>query len=168
MKPVIREQDIVAAAARGMDQFVQLFADATLGACGGRLDADAMAELSAEQTTLLAYLILRDEVMDGGFVQLIHNGYGPFVFDNPLALMLRRWGLRDLSKLLYAARKAWHESGEEISRPCSDEEFMALFEKHPEYDSFDDEFVENEETWTEQVARHVDENIAEFAIVNEE
>ena len=42
---------------------------------------------------------------------------------------------------------------------------MAMFEQYPEFDDMDDEFVEHEEAWTEQIARYVDEHIERFAIV---
>lgn len=168
MKPIIKEQDIIKAAQGGMDDFIKLFADAILNAAGGTLTAESMAELNADQTTLLAYLWMRDEMMDGGFVQLIHNGYGPFIFDNPFAYMMRQWGLKDVAKMVFDAKRLWKIHGEEIARECTDEEFMALFEKFPEFDDFDDDFVENEEEWTEAVARYVDEHIDNFATVEKQ
>ena len=105
--------------------------------------------------------------MDGGFVQLIHNGYGPFIFDNPFARAMKQWGLRDFSKLLYSARKLYNENKEEIERECSDEEFMALFERFPDFDDFDDTFVENEEEWTSEIAHYIDGHIDEFAKIEQ-
>ncbi len=163
MNVVIKETDIIKAANEGMDEFVNLFSNAILDSIGGSLTAENMNKLSADQITLLAYIWLRDEVMDGGFVQLIHNGYGPFIFDNPFARAMKQWGLRDFSKLLYSARKLYNENKEEIERECSDEEFMALFERFPEFDDFDDTFVENEEEWTSEIAHYIDEHIDEFA-----
>ena len=46
-----------------------------------------------------------------------------------------------------------------------DEDFMALYEKYPEFDDFDDAFVENEEEWTSKVAYYIDENIQQFATI---
>lgn len=43
-----------------------------------------MSELNADQMTLVAFKAMHDEVMDGGFVQLIYNGYGPFLFSTRL------------------------------------------------------------------------------------
>ena len=42
---------------------------------------------------------------------------------------------------------------------------MALFEQFPEFDDLDDDFVEHEEKWTEQIAIYVDEHISDFARV---
>ena len=47
-----------------MDEFLQEIVDKTYESIGGELTAQSMAQLSAEQITLLDYFILRDEVMD--------------------------------------------------------------------------------------------------------
>jgi hypothetical protein len=44
---------------------------------------------------------------------------------------------------------------------------MALFEQFPAFDDMDDAFVENEEEWTEQIARYIDEHIEQFAQIEE-
>ena len=103
--------------------------------------------------------------MDGGFVQLIHNGYGPFIFLNPFAKAIKEWGLRDLCKMLRSVHPLFKKHREELEKDCTDEEFMALFEKYPEFDDFDDEFVENEERFTAMVAEYIDNNIAKFATI---
>ena len=153
------------AAEESMDSFLRVFVDATKAAIGGELTAETLTELTADQVTLLAWDILHEEVMDGGFVQLIHNGYGPFIFKNPLAKALKLWGLRNLSKLIYDAHTLWLKHREEIERDCTDDEFMALFERFPEFDDLDDTFVENEEEWTEAIAHYVDEHIENFATI---
>ena len=162
---IISESSLIEAANEGMDAFVDVFVDAIYSSIGGKLTSETMGELNAEQMTLLAYRILRDEVMDGGFVQLIHNGYGPFIFKNPFGKMMRLWGIDGLAQLLNKARKYYYLHAEEIECDCSDEEFMALFERMPDFDDLDDTFVENEEEWTEAVARHIDENIEQFATI---
>ena len=149
----------------GMDVFLQTVTDGILTAIGGELNEETIQEINAQQITLLAYHILRDEVMDGGFVQLIHNGYGPFIFKNPFDKAIRAWGLADLCSLIRKVHKLYNRFHEEIERECSDEEFMAMFEQIPEFDEFDDRFVENEEEWTAQVARYVDEHIGQFAMI---
>ena len=160
---IVKDADLQQAAMEGMDAFIGVFAKAIYDSIGGELTPETMQDLNADQMTLLAWNTLHEEVMDGGFVQLIHNGYGPFVFKNPLAKALKLWGLRDLSKLIYDAHTLWLKHREEIERDCTDEEFMALFERFPEFDDLDDEFVENEEEWTSMIAHYVDEHIEHFA-----
>lgn len=162
---MIQDAALRQAAGEGMDAFVGCFVAAIKEAIGGELTGDNMSELNSDQITLLAWQTLHDEVMDGGFVQLIHNGYGPFIFKNPLAKALKLWGLRDLSKLIYDAHTLYNKYHEQIERECDEDEFMALFEQFPEFDDMDDEFVEQEEAWTEQIARYIDNNIEKFATI---
>ena len=161
----VKDSALREAAAEGMDAFVGCFVGAIKEAIGGELTAETMAELNSDQVTLLAWDVLHEEVMDGGFVQLIHNGYGPFIFKNPLAKALKLWGLRELSKLIYSAHTLYIKYGEQIERDCTDDEFMALFEQYPEFDDLDDTFVEEEENWTADIAHYIDEHIEKFATI---
>lgn len=164
MKEVrIKETSVQHAAEKGMDAFIGVFVESIYAAIGGKLTADTMAELNADQITLLAYCILRDEVTDGGFVQLIHNGYGGFIFRNPFGKAVRNWGLTDLYKVVNKAHKLYNKYHVDIERDCDDEEFMAMFERFGKFDDCDDIFVENEEEWTAEVAHYVDEHIGNFA-----
>lgn len=151
------------AATEGMDAFIQVFVDAYKQVTGGVLSAESMSLLTADQHTLWAYVILRDELMEGGFCQLIQNGYGAYIFLNPLAKALRLWGLSGLSKLLYAARKIYEAHREDLERERTDEEFMAMYEQYEDFDELEDEFLENEEEYTAGVARYVDEHLELFA-----
>ena len=162
---IVKDSRLQQAAEEGMDAFVGAFVDAIRTAIGGELTAETMAELNSDQITLLAWDMLHEEVMDGGFVQLIHNGLGEFFFKNPFAKALKQWGLRDLSKLIYDAHTLWLKHREVIEKECTDEEFMALFEKFPEFDALDDTFVENEEQWTDDIAHYIDDHLEKFATI---
>ena len=99
----IKDAVLAQAAGEGMDAFLTAILSAIKEVVGDELNASSMQQLTADQITLWGYMTLRDELMDGGFVQLIYNGYGPFFFDNPFAKAMRLWGLHDFSKLLYKA-----------------------------------------------------------------
>ncbi len=73
------------ASSLGMDEFISVFTNKYLETIGGELNADKMALLNGSQHSVLAYHFFRQEIMDGGFVQLIQNGYGGYIFDNPFA-----------------------------------------------------------------------------------
>lgn len=162
---IVKDADLQRAATAGMDAFIQVFVDAIRHAIGGELTVETMAGLNADQVTLLAWDTLHEEVMDGGFVQLIHNGYGPFIFKNPFAKAVKLWGLRELSKLVYEAHTLWLKHRDEIERELTEDEFMALFEQMPDFDELDDQFVESEEEWTAAIAHYIDEHIENFATI---
>ena len=159
---IIQDSELRKAAEEGIDAFLNLIIESTRKAIGGDLTAENMAQMSSSQITLIGYAMLRDELMDGGFVQLIYNGYGPFFFRNPFDAAMRDWGVVELCRLMRRVKKQYYKYHEEIEHEMSDEEFMSLYEKLPAFEDFDDEFVKNEEKWTEQVAVYVDNHLEEF------
>ena len=159
----IKDSELRKGAAAGMDGFIQVFTNAYKEAMGNVFTSEAMALLNGEQHTLLAYQILRDELMEGGFCQLIQNGYGGYIFHNPFAKAMRLWGLRDLGRIIYDARRIYEENREDLERERTDDEFMAMYEDYEAFDPLEEAFIENEEEYTALVANYVDEHIGQFA-----
>ena len=71
----VTDASLQKAAGEGMDEFIQVFTDKYKEVIGGELTAETMPLLTGEQHSLLAYQIFRDEVMFGGFCQLIQKGF---------------------------------------------------------------------------------------------
>lgn len=162
---LVKDSDLILASQEGIDAFIKVISDAILNSIGGKLTCDNMSELNADQITLIAYSVLRDEVMDGGFVQLIYNGWGPFFFNNPFAKAIRLWGLTDLAPLINKANRLYKKHRADIEKDYTDDEFMELFERFPDFDDLDDKFVENEEQWTNRIAFYVDDNLDKFVTI---
>ena len=129
-------------------------ADAFLQKANGQLTSETMSALSTDELTLLAYVDFRREMLEGGMIQLIHNGYGPFIFENPFALVLKQWGLRDVAKIVYEGKKVYRESREKIESVATDDDFIALYEQFPKLDKLDDAFVELEPEATRMIAEY--------------
>ena len=144
--------------------FIEWVTDGYLAAIGGGLTADNMDMLSAEQHAVLCYRYVLDEVMEGGFIQLILNGYAPYVLEGPFPMVVKKeWGMRDFSKLLYEVKKEYHKHQEELSRDMSDEEFMALYEQLEELNELGDDFLdEHQEEVTPAVAKMMVENLDKY------
>ena len=153
------------AAGEGMDAFIQVFTDAYKQVIGDEWNAEKMALLNAEQHTLLAYQLFRDEVMEGGFCQLIQNGYGGYIFMNPFAKALRLWGVGELTKIIYSAREIYVANKQDLERERTDEEFMAMYEQYEAFDDLEDKFLEKEEQFTALVAQYVNDHLAQFAAI---
>ena len=151
------------AAGEGMDTFIQVFTDRYKEVIGGELTAESMPLLTGEQHTLLAYQIFRDEVMDGGFCQLIQNGYGGYIFANPFAKVMRLWGVEDFGKLVYRAKKIYDAHREDLERERTDDEFMAMYEQYEAFDELEETYLEMEEQVTALIASYVDEHLELFA-----
>jgi alanine-alpha-ketoisovalerate/valine-pyruvate aminotransferase len=159
----IAESKIVEAAEQGMDEFLKVFTDAYLEAVGGDITAENMATLNGYQHTLLALRFFSEEVNQGGFVQLIQNGYGGYIFDNPVAKALRQMGAAGLSKILYKAKEIFDAHRTELERETTEEEFAAMYVDFEQFDELEEKFFYIEEEETNIIAQYVDENLEDFA-----
>ena len=68
--------------------YLNTMTDQLIERIGGQLSESNMNMLSLNEHCLLAYRYLRDEVMEGGFIQLIQNGYGPYVLLGPFPMLI--------------------------------------------------------------------------------
>lgn len=152
-------------AMEGADAFLQVFIDKYLEVTGGVVNADTMPLLNGYQHTLLGYHFFREEVNEGGFVQLIQNGYGPYIFGNPFAKAMRLMGAKEFSKLIYAAQEIYIDHRKDLERECTDEEFMAMYEQYEVFDDLEEKFMDMEEQITAQIAEYVDQHLEQFALV---
>lgn len=159
----IKDSQLAAAAQKGMDEFLQVFTDAYLEAIGGSLTAENMSLLNGSQHTLLAHRFFQDEMRDGGFVQLIQNGYGGYIFSNPFAKAIKQFGAVELSKLVYKAKEIYDPNKTELERETTEEEFNAMYVDFEVFDDLEELYFEMEERQTSLIAAFVDEHIADFA-----
>jgi hypothetical protein len=159
----IHETTIIEAAEKGTDEFLKVFTDAYLEALGGDITAENMGLLNGYQHTLLALRFFSEEVNEGGFVQLIQNGYGGYIFDNPVAKALKLMGATGLSKILYKAKEIYDAHREELERETTDEEFTAMYVDFEQFDELEEKFFYMEEEEIQLIAQYVDEHLEDFA-----
>ena len=153
----VKDEDLRRGAEAGMDEFLNVFIHKYLEVTGGVINAETMPLLNGYQHTLLGYHFFREEVLEGGFIQLIQNGYGPYIFDNPFAKAMRMFGAKDFSQLIYDAHR------EDLEKECSDDEFMAMYEQYEAFDDLEEAYMDMEERVTAQIAEYVDEHLEQFA-----
>ena len=163
----ISDEALRQGAEEGMDGFLKVFIDKYLEVTGGVINAETMPLLNGYQHTLLGYHFFREEVNEGGFVQLIQNGYGPYIFDNPFSKAMRLFGVKDFSKLVYAAKKIYDDNRADLEKERTDDEFMAMYEQYEAFDDLEEEFMDMEEFVTAKIAEYVDEHLEQFGEVVE-
>jgi hypothetical protein len=159
----LKDTALATAASKGMDEFLQVFTDAYLDTLGGKLTAENMSLLNGNQHTLLAYHFFSKEMRDGGFVQLIQNGYGGYIFSNPFAKAIKQFGAVELSKLIYKAKEIYDPNKTRLERETTDEEFNALYVDFEVFDDLEEIYFDIEEKQTSLIAAYVDEHITDFA-----
>jgi len=163
----VKDDALRRGAEAGMDEFLKVFVDKYLEVTGGVINAETMPLLNGYQHTLLGYHFFREEVIEGGFVQLIQNGYGPYIFDNPFAKAMRLFGAKEFSKLIYEAKKIYDAHRKDLEKECSDDEFMAMYEQYEAFDDLEEAYMDMEEKVTAQIAEYVDEHLDQFAEVEQ-
>lgn len=159
----LKDSALKAAAEKGMDVFLQLFTHEYLEALGGKLTIENMPLLNGYQHTLLAYHFFSTEMREGGFVQLIQNGYGGYIFTNPFAKAIKQFGAVELSKLIYKAKEIYDPNKDKLERETTDEEFNAMYVDFEEFDDLEEIYFDIEEKQTSLIAAFVDEHITDFA-----
>ena len=144
--------------------YIETITDAYLNTLDGQLTEYNMDVLTANQHTLLAYRYILDEVMEGGFIQLIQNGYGPYVLDGPFAMMMKKhWELVDFGKFMYEVKKEYHLHKAELEADLNEEQFMALYEQQEKMNELGDEFLDKyQEIVTPSIADYVRKNEEKF------
>ena len=159
----IKDSDLAQAAEQGMDEFLQVFIDAYLEAIAGKLSAENMSKLNGSQHSLLAWHFFSTEMREGGFVQLIQNGYGAYIFDNPFAKAMKQFGAVELGKLIYKAKDIYDPNKKELERETTEEEFNAMYVDFEVFDELEEMYFDMEEQQTSLIAAYVDEHIEDFA-----
>ena len=159
----IKDSVLAKAVEEGMDEFLQVFIDAYLEAIDGKLTAENMSKLNGSQHTLLAWHFFSTEMREGGFIQLIQNGYGAYIFENPFAKAIKQFGAVELGKLIYKAKEIYDPNKKELERETTEEEFNAMYVDFEVFDDLEELYFDMEEHQTSLIAAYVDEHIANFA-----
>ena len=133
--------------------FLNTETDAILARIGGELTESNMDKLTLNEHCLLAYRYLRDEVMEGGFIQMIQNGYGPYVLLGPFPMLLKKqWGMKPFGQFLFNVSREYKAHRKELESDKSDEEFMAQYEQFEILNDYGDDYLyDYEESVTPQI-----------------
>ena len=134
--------------------YLNAVTDQLIERIGGQLNESNMNMLSLDEHCMLAYRYLRDEVMEGGFIQLIQNGYGPYVLLGPFPMLLKKeWEMKQFGQFLFDVAREYKKHREELEADKSDEDFMAQYEQFEALNDYGDEYLDDyEETVTPQIA----------------
>jgi hypothetical protein len=127
-----------------------------------------LAKLDAftnEAAILLLFSTLKEHVENGGFIQLIQNGYGPAIFDSPLGPDLARWGAIQTAALLDQARAIYQAHRAYLERPRALAEFSALYKEFTQFEPLENQFYDLAASQTASVRAYVAQHLRQFARV---
>lgn len=105
-----------------------------------RQDFSFFDELTDGQQMLICYDYIQNHVLQGGFIQLIQNGYVNMLV--PMPAWLEVVGDKDMAILIDDALKAYVQNRDILDKETSVEEFATLYEQLPVFAPLDERFVE--------------------------
>jgi tetratricopeptide (TPR) repeat protein len=127
-------------------------------------DGKMTDHLNDSQITLLAYNFLYGQVSNGGFIQLIQNGYGGLIFDTVFSEIIKEWGAENTGKIVEEAGIIYNKYKNELEREKSMEEFSEIYEKIKDFEPLEDRFYSFMKDETKIIKKYVEENVNYFAI----
>lgn len=123
-----------------------------------------MLNFTDNQISLFFYGMLYSQVQNGGFLQLLFNGFSEQIFESPLIDDLDDWGITKTTRVLKDIEDRCLEVAKEIKeKEHTLEELSKSYELYPEFEKFDVLFYQN--SGGIEVKNFVEKNIDEFIIV---
>lgn len=145
--------------------FLFLFLDHYLEELYTDESEEVMSRFSEDQHTLIAYNFLYNQLTNGDFLQLILNGFAPYIFDNPFSENLRKWDLYQTAELVDQAKLVYEKHKNDFLVERTPEQLEQFMTEMKDFEPFDNQFFEIKEEETEKVKHYVEEYINRFAIV---
>lgn len=102
-------------------------------------DFSFIETLSAGQELLIRYDYVRMQVLQGGFIQLIQNGYVDLLLAMPE--MLTQIGATEMAQLLDDVLRVYTLNKDALSKETSVEEFAKLYNEFSEFEALDAQFA---------------------------
>ncbi|MDQ1087912.1 DMP19 family protein [Siphonobacter sp. SORGH_AS_1065] len=162
--PILTRDEIEGAKDDAWD-FLFLFIEPYIEILSSDPSGKIVEEFSAEQHTLLAFNDLYGQVTNGGFLQLIQNGYGSYIFENPFSEYIRSWGASEMATIVDEAKVIYEKNKEDLEKETTIEEFSDMYKKYDVFEPLDDKFYEVMDDEIDIIKAFVENNLSNFAIV---
>ncbi len=145
--------------------FLFLFIDKYHEMMTNKPDEDMAQNFNNSQHTLMAFNFLYGQVCNGGFLQLIQNGYGNYVFDSPFVEDIRIWGAEKIADIVEDAKVIYEKNREELEKEITIEEFSAMYKEFTEFEPLDDRFYEVMDIEIKKIKDWVENHLSDFAVI---
>lgn len=126
-------------------------------------DFNFLDELSEGQQLLLSFDYVWMQVMQGGFIQLIQNGYIALL--PPMPEWLNKIEDPEMAKLLDDVLKVYVLNRERLGKETTVEEFAALYEEFKEFEQLDEQFRALQEGTIRKILKYAGDHLLEFATI---
>ena len=131
-----------------------------------RQDFGFMDELTEGQQLFLAYDYVRTQVLQGGFLQFVVNGYIGLLPDMPG--WLERMKAKDMAIVIDDVLRVYVLNIELLGKEVTTQEFAKLYEEMKEFEILDERFNNLHEETMVALTTYAKEHLEEFATVGED
>lgn len=125
-----------------------------------RQDFSFFDELTEGQQLLISYDYIQNQVLQGGFIQLIQNGYVSLLANMPG--WLNTIGEHEMAQVIDDALKAYVINRDVLDKDTSVEEFAMLYEQLPVFTDIDKRFEDHHEPTVVGLLQYATHHIHEF------
>jgi hypothetical protein len=146
-------------------EYLSVFLEAYRQSVRPELLQNALSSLSNEQCILVLYSDLYGQVTNGGFIQLIQNGYGRNLFDNPFAEDITKWGATQLADLVAQANVIYKAHREYLERQRTIPEFSQLYKEFKEFKPLENRFYKIIDGETALIRAYIAQHLNQFATI---
>jgi hypothetical protein len=126
-------------------------------------NTNVISEFNEYQHTLMAYMYLDSQVYNGGFIQLIQNGYGEYIFNSPFSENIKSWGAEKMAQIIDKAKEIYIKYQEELEEEKDVEGFCELYKKITDFEPLEDEYYKINDEETKKIEEYVEKNLNNFA-----
>jgi hypothetical protein len=124
-------------------------------------DFNFLDDLSEAQQLLISYDYVQQQVLQGGFIQFIENGYIALL--PPMPGWLYVIGDAEMAKVIDDVLKVYVLNRELLDNKNSVEEFAKLYEELKEFEIIDERFHQLNEATISKILDYATHHISEFA-----
>ena len=148
-------------------KYIHLLTDKYFQIISSEPTQQVLNKFTNDQNTLLAFIIMDGQVCNGGFIQLIENKYGSYIFDSPLAEYLTNWGAMKTAKTIDDARLIYHQKKAILEKEKTLEEFAKLYQDHPDFEELESRYYSQINSEREIIKQYIQSNIVQFTVVSD-
>jgi hypothetical protein len=118
---------------------------------------------SETYSVLVAYNVLIGEVFNGGFLELIYNGYAEFIFNDVFSNSLREWGAVKIASNIEKAKALY--ANIILHEKTIGNDFCDVDSQFSDFSRINSEFFTIIYDETEKISTFIKKNFNDFAIV---
>ena len=131
---------------------------------------EIMPKLNSSQQTFLTFYLMEESMHSGkncGFLQLIYDGYGEYVFEKPFAKIIKTWGAIKISEIVERTRSLYKKYKDKVEKVKTEEELSYLCSEITDFEGLDDEYIRISDNDEKKIKEYIENNTNEFAIIDE-